>query len=368
MKSVHEENIHFLDKIIGCHHSRNRLVKFGKTSTSRKRFKCTVCGKTFVFKKYRVKFSDFVAFAQYVTGMVNRKKIMVDKDISRPTLNTQFKPFFDHPLTATEVWNILPPNISKNTEPWVYGVDGKWLKRQGVILIHRDVTHRENLFWSFHKSESFEALSEDLEKLTNLILDSSGNLPIGAISDWKSAILASVGSFFGPIPHQRCLSHVIRLAKHLLPKNSPVPATLKLREIALELKNIANHKQKTEWQEQLKHWQQNYKYLLKEKTLASPGHQKKWWYTHGNLRRGFRLLTKDQDSLFVFLDNKLIPKSNNSLEGINSQLDQKLGDHRGIKLNQQVSFAFWHLTFGGDASDIPKLHKLWDYWKKHFVS
>jgi hypothetical protein len=34
------------------------------------------------------------------------------------------------------------------------------------------VTHKENLFWSFHESESFEALSKDLEKLTNLILDS----------------------------------------------------------------------------------------------------------------------------------------------------------------------------------------------------
>lgn len=365
---MHGKNIPFNHQIIGCSCITGKLVKFGKTPAGSKRFRCTTCGKTSVVKKSVVSFFDFVAFAQYVTGMVNKKKIMVESNISRPTLNTKFKPFFDHPLTPAQVWKILPPKISQSSDPWVYGVDGKWLKRQGVILIHRDVTHKENLFWSFHKSESFGALSEDLEKLTNLILDSSGNLPIGAISDWKSAISASVGSFFGPIPHQRCLSHVIRLAKHLLPKNSPVPATLKLREIALELKDIANDSQRLGWQEKLSHWYQTYQHLLREKTIAGPGSQKKWWYTHGNLRRGFGLLTKDQNSLFVFLDNNLIPKSNNSLEGINSQLDQKLGDHRGMKLNQQISFTFWHLTFGGDASDITKLRKLWGYWKKNTVT
>jgi hypothetical protein len=48
-------------------------------------------------------------------------------------------------------------------------------------------------------------------------------------------------------------------------------------------------------------------------------------------------------------------------------LDQKLGSHRGISLNQQISFAFWHLSLGGDASDMTKLRKLWAYWKKNFV-
>jgi len=363
---VHEKNIHFLDKIIGCRHSRNRLVKFGKTSSGRKRFRCTVCGKTFVFKKYRVKFSDFVAFTQYVTSMVNRKKIITDQNITRPTLNTKFNLFFDHPLTAEEVWKILPPTISKKADPWVYGVDGKWLKRQGVIIIHRDVTHGENLFWSFHKSESYEALNNDLDKLSSLILSSSGNFPVGAISDWKQAIITSVASHFGPIPHQRCLSHVLRLARRLLPKNSPMPATLGLRSIALELKSISKLKELRQWRKSLKSWHKQYEYLLKQKTLAEPGHKKKWWYTHSNLRRGYRLLTKDQPSLFVYLTNKLVPKSNNSLEGVNSHLDQKLGDHRGIRLNQQVSFAFWHLTLGGDATDMSKLRKLWDYWKKKF--
>ena len=306
-------------------------------------------------------------FAQLITGMVNRDKITWERKVSRKTLSKKYKPFFDNPLTAEEVWKINPPQITTNKDPWVYGVDGKWLRRQGIILIHRDITHKQNLFWSFHKSESFAALEDDLTKLTSLISGSIGNFPIGAVSDWKGAIVTAVGTYFGPIPHQRCQAHVLRTARKLLPKNSPIAATLKLRAIALAIKEVTNIEEKQVWQDKIKDWNKEYEFLLREKTLGSPGHIKKWWYTHGSLRRGYRLLTYDQDSMFVYLTNKLIPKSNNSLEGINSQLDQKLGDHRGMNINQQISFTFWHLTFGGSIKNHLKLRKLWDYWKKSYM-
>jgi len=97
------------------------------------------------------------------------------------------------------------------------------------------------------------------------------------------------------------------------------------------------------------------------------GTKKKWWYTHGNLRRAWRLLTKDQDPFFVYLTNPQIPNSNNSLEGVNSQLKQKLGDHRGMKLQQQVSFAFWYFTFSR-VKNKSDLKKLWAGWKKSYNS
>lgn len=299
--------------------------------------------------------------------MVNRKKIIWDTHVSRKTVSQTFKPFFDHPLTAEEVWKMSPPTIAKSKEPWIYGVDGKWLKRDGVILIHRDVTHKENLYWSFHPSESYGALQKDLTKLSKLIANSSGNYPMGAVSDWKLAIVTAVASHFGPIPHQRCLSHVLRLAKRLLPERSPIEATVELRNIALDLRIITDKEEKRIWQERIKRWEIQYGWLLKEKTPGTVATKKKWWYTHGGLRRGYHLLTYDQNPLFVYLDNHLIPKSNNSLEGINSQLNQRLGDHRGMKVSQRVSFVFWYLTFGYEANNLPKLRKLWAYWRRSFL-
>lgn len=60
------------------------------------------------------------------------------------------------------------------------------------------------------------------------------------------------------------------------------------------------------------------------------------------------LLTKNQGSLFVYRHHPLIPKTNNSLEGVNSQLKRKLGDHRGRKL---VYFDYLvRLNLGGVGS------------------
>jgi len=52
----------------------------------------------------------------------------------------------DHPLTAADIWNILPPATGMSTTSWIHGCDGKWLGRVGVFFIHRNVTTKENLF------------------------------------------------------------------------------------------------------------------------------------------------------------------------------------------------------------------------------
>ncbi|MBI5358395.1 hypothetical protein HZB69_02080 [Candidatus Amesbacteria bacterium] len=54
--------------------------------------------------------------------------------------------------------------------------------------------------------------------------------------------------------------------------------------------------------------------------------------------------------------------------GINSQLDQKLGNHRGMKIGQQVSFIYWYLTFGNKRNTPANLRLLWDYWRKSFLN
>lgn len=269
-------------------------------------------------------------------------------------------------MPPEKLWSIFPPKLALSKTSWVYGTDGKYLHRNGVFIIHRDVTHAENLFWSFAKSESYLAYEADLKRLSGLIIDSGGTLPAGAISDWKGAIVAAVAMYFGSIPHQRCLTHVARMAKRLLPENSPFTPTRQLREIASGLVFISDDQQKADWMWSLKVWEEKYGFMLKEKTIGLKT-KKKWWYTHGNLRRGFRLLTREQEPFFVYLTNQLIPHSNNSLEGVNSQLKQKLGEHRGMKTQQQVSFLNWNLTFK-KVKNRQDLKKLWDTWKSEILS
>ena len=114
-------------------------------------------------------------------------------------------------------------------KPWVLGIDGKWLHRQGVVMIYRDVTNKINLYWSFHLSESYGAIQADFERVIPLIKD---HMPSGIVTDWKGAIVSAVNTFIPSPPHQRCLAHVERQLLTFLPLRSPIQATQKLRIIA----------------------------------------------------------------------------------------------------------------------------------------
>lgn len=238
------------------------------------------------------------------------------------------------------------------------GIDGKWLRRQGVIMIYRDVTEKINLYWSYRFSESYEAIGKDFEEFTPII---KGNLPSGVITDWKGALVSAVNIFLPPMPHQRCLAHVKRSLMRFLPLRSPILATQQLRGIAKEITTIETQKEKRLWRGKLYLWIKIYGFLLKEKTVGI-GTKKKWWYTHGNLRRAIKLLTFDDKYLFAYLSDKFLPKTNNAIEGSNSQIKTKLSNHRGMKAPQQATFIFWLLTFRR-LKDHQDLKKLWDRLK-----
>ena len=289
--------------------------------------------------------------------MSNQKGLAQDIGICRTTLWSRFSPFFHYVVSPSEINKIFP--VKEAVSDWVLGLDGMWLHRFGVVMIYRDVTNQTNLWWSWQKSESYQNLVEDFHQVYLLTKNS---LPSGAISDWKGAIVALMGAFFPCILHQRCLAHLVREGKKLLPAGSPFFFTLELRRIFQEIIFISDPSDYFDWSVELGNWQKDYGHLLKVRTL-NPTVEKKWWYTHGNLRRAVRLLTKNQESLFQHLHHSFLPKTNNSLEGVNSQLKRMLGNHRGIKPQQQISFCFWALAFSR-VKKPANLRKLWDSLKK----
>ncbi len=253
--------------------------------------------------------------------------------------------------------------LSKNASnikpiPWVLGIDGKWLRRQGVIMIYRDVTNKINLYWSFHFSESYESIEKDFEKVNLIIKDS---LPFSVITDWKGALVSAVNMFLPSTPHQRCLSHVQRQLLRFLPLRSPILETQKLRVIAKVITDIKTHEEKHYWISSVNYWILKYGNLLKEKTVGV-GTKKKWWYTHGSLRRAIKLLTFDEKHLFTYLNYSFLPNTNNSLEGLNSQIKTKLSNHRGMQTLQQVTYLFWLFTFRR-VKNRKELKRLWDSLK-----
>lgn len=278
----------------------------------------------------------------------------------RKTISGVFKVFFDRPLPPHLVNQVFPLSLSPD---WVMAVDGTWLRRCGVIMIYWNVTDNQCLYWSWETSESYLALQAGLEKVIEEI--TLVHMPTGAISDWKGAIVSAVAVYCGRIPHQRCLAHVKRDCERLLPRCSPFEATRELRQIAQGLLLVKTKVQQADWLVWLTTWEIAYGSILAERTRpeTTTRTKRQWWYTHSNVRRAYRILTKNQNHLFEFLYHPEIPRTNNVLEGINSDLKAKLRAHRGMKADQQFHFVSWYLTFKKVKSSVD-LKKLWDRWKK----
>lgn len=282
-----------------------------------------------------------------------------DKCVSRTSLWRTFKPFFSYTPTSQDSLFLLKAREARHRfSGWVLGLDGKWLHRAGVVMIYRDVTNKVNLHWSWHRSESYEALTADFETLMPVIC---GNIPQAVVSDWKGSIVSSVNMFLPPTPHQRCLSHVQRQLLTFLPRRSPISATRELRIIAQKITQINSVDDKSKWIAAVHTWVRTYELLLQEKTKGV-GTTRKWWYTHGNVRRAVKLLLFNEAHLFAYLADPLVPSTNNSLEGVNSQIKGKLSNHRGMKTHQQVVFIFWLLTFSR-VKRRRDLKELWDRLK-----
>ena len=289
--------------------------------------------------------------------------------LTQKTIWLKFQPLFLHPPGPAMVWEVVPPNFTLSSKPWVYSVDGKWHRRKGVTLIHKDATNHEVIWWSKAKSESYQALFTDLDKLSTQIIEVfHSSLPVGAVSDWKGSMVSTIALFFHELPHQRCLFHVKKDIKNLLPKYSPLMATQELRKIGMNITKVNTHLDKEVWITWLHTWEAVYGDLLTEKSyqepdVFNPNKRRRWWYTHKNLRRAYRILSVDQENLFIHIDYPLVPTTNNAVEGLNADIKGKLHEHRGIPYDYQYAFIAWLLTFRRIKTN-QQLKQLWVKWKR----
>lgn len=298
-----------------------------------------------------------MVFRQYVLGKLDYAFGAEQRGVSRQELSGRFTWFMSSPPSPQLIFRVFPPKCLTSHSPWAYGYDGKWLGRSPILLVHRDVTHKETLWWSIAKSENIAAVKTDIKSLARYL---SVNLPVGAVTDGKPGIGEVIKEEFILEFYQRCLVHIVRDLKNYLPRRSPLSATRALRSIAISLTLVDTEENVREYFRQLQTWHEVFGAYLKEKSHPYPGSNSKrrWWYTHGNIRRAWRLMTTHPDTLFGFLTNPLIPKTNNSLEGVNRHLKRRAGMQKG----KQLSLMIWKLIFSRIKTDR-QLRKLWVNWK-----
>lgn len=96
---------------------------------------------------------------------------------------------------------------------------------------------------------------------------------------------------------------------------------------------------KSEFYVNLHHWYLKHKTFLEERS-DKPNERGKYPYKHRNIRSAYRSLIKHQDYLFCFekYPELKIEKTNNRLEGLFSELKQKLAVHNGLTRCHKIMF------------------------------
>jgi len=277
--------------------------------------------------KFKINLRIFISWLTQTTGLTTTAKRL---RTSNSSLTRSFKSF----------WKFLPvpKSIVGNSEILV--VDGvSVVKHRLAVLIIFDRIKRVPLSWHFTPRESYASwLTIFLE------LRAKGIRPQTIVCDGQKGLIKAIYRIWPNVIIQRCLIHIHRQAKAWLTQNPQTDAGKELLQIIQNLIRVETHEQKDIWLESFAEWLKKHDEFLKERTnhLFNP---KCWWYTHRKLRAVRSLLKNSLNNLFIYLNDRRVPKTSNDVEGgMNSRIKDLLKIHRGLKPQHQQVLTAWYLA------------------------
>lgn len=193
-----------------------------------------------------------------------------------------------------------------------------WGRHYGVSVFRASVL-KKNLWWSEVEYESVATYRRGRKAL-----EDNGWTFLAAVVDGRRG-LASV---FSDIPVQVCQFHQVKTVTKYLTRRPETLAGQELRLIALGLARTTE----AEFTKYLNAWQTRWGEFIAEKTYLLPV-SKHWVYTHQRVRGAYRSLVANLPHLFTYqkYPDLHIPNTTNSLDGMFSQLKNRLAVHRGVR-------------------------------------
>lgn len=199
-----------------------------------------------------------------------------------------------------------------------------WGRGYGVCVF-RSPTLKANLWWHESLFESPWVYQAGLKKLLD-----DGWAITGAVLDGKRGI-AGVFEERG-IPVQYCQFHQIKTITKYLTRKPQTDAARALRSLALTLPQSTEE----EFRATLATWQSTYEPFLNERS-STPSKKRGWEYTHQRLRAAYRSLTTNLTRLFTYQRHPelKLPNTTNTLDGMFSQIKNRLAVHRGLRRDRR---------------------------------
>lgn len=199
-----------------------------------------------------------------------------------------------------------------------------WGRGYGVIVF-RSPTLKKNLWWKESLFETPWVYREGLDHLRG-----TGWIITGAVIDGKRGV-AQVFEQHG-IPVQYCQFHQVKTVTKYLTRKPQTEAGRELRALALTL---ATTDEKV-FTAALGVWRSTWESFLNEQT-PTPYRTRGWEYTHRRIRAAYRSLKDNLSRLFTYQKRPELnlPNTTNTLDGMFSQIKNRLAVHRGLRRDRR---------------------------------
>lgn len=296
------------------------MVRDGFTKKGTQRWKCLLCRKTRCWIRKDVSKRNIKRTVNgWLIGFDSLTKIAKTKRVHRTTLSRKFSEAFD------DKNEIKLPELKHKL---IIVVDGKGISKKNIALIIFDIVSNQPILWSFTPKECFESWFEILKTIRN-------NYEVsGIVSDGQKGLKKAIKILFPNVPHQRCISHIVRFTLSKLTQRPRTEAGRLLRSLVLKLKNVKDKYQTKVWKRYFLWWDKYYDKFLREKSENILTKRK--WFVHKSLRASRSHIFRALSNMFFYIDNPAIPNTTNHVEGgINSELSELLRRHRGITEKQK---------------------------------
>jgi len=220
---------------------------------------------------------------------------------------------------ATTGHDPLPP------QPTAIVADTTYWGRGYGVCVFRSPSLKRNLCWTEVEQETAAIYTQSLKGLQD-----RGWTITAAVIDGRRGV-ARVFEAQG-IPVQFCQFHQMKTVTKYLTRKPQTEAAQELRKLACTL-----HKtNESDFTTTLTAWLTQHESFLNERSPAL--HKRRGWeYTHRKLRAAYQSLQKNLPYLFTYQKYPLlgIPNTTNSIDGMFSQLKNKIAVHRGLRRDRR---------------------------------
>ena len=203
-------------------------------------------------------------------------------------------------------------------------MDTTYFGRNFGVMVFKDSLSGQILYKQYVKQETNKLYLHGIEEIAR-----RGIKIQSIICDGRKGLL----QLFEGIPIQMCNFHQVAIIRRYLTKKPKMQASKELWELTL----LLVHTDKESFEGLLSQWNEKWNDFLSERRIGIDGKSR---YVHKRLRSAYNSLKNNKPWLFTWYDHMElnIPNTTNAIDGMFSDLKNKLRNHNGLSKARKTKF------------------------------